>query len=205
MALSQARFLSSDLMMIQGLSAVDVKKNVSSFELSVVVPFVLGLLIHRAELPLPQRIIGALGEAMGLLVLAYLIIKLQEPDVGADQHALQLGYRAQKFLDLLTVAEAHHPLDHRPVVPATVEQDDLPGRGQMGDIALEMPLGPLPVTRLVQGNHPTDTGFMRSTTRLKVPPGPLPVRPGRHTTDPGAQPRGAWLSHAVLVLEARLH
>ena len=37
-------------------------------------------------------------------------------------------------------AEAHHPLDAGAVVPGAVEQDDLAGRRQVRDVALEVPL-----------------------------------------------------------------
>ena len=41
---------------------------------------------------------------------------------------------------LLVGAEAHDPLDAGPVVPAAVEQHDLPAGREMGDVALEVPL-----------------------------------------------------------------
>ena len=58
----------------------------------------------------------------------------------AHQHALELRAGAHELLVLLLGAEAHHPLDAGAVVPGAVEQDDLAGGGQVGDVALEVPL-----------------------------------------------------------------
>src|SRR6185295_19854743 len=50
-------------------------------------------------------------------------------------------------------AEAHDPLDAGPVVPGAVEEDDLPGRRQRGDVPLEVPLRGLPLAWLLQCDH----------------------------------------------------
>ena len=51
-------------------------------------------------------------------------------------------------------AEAHHPFDAGAVVPGPVEQHDLPGRRQVGDVALEVPLALLGLGRLGQRHDP---------------------------------------------------
>src|SRR3712207_6967864 len=49
------------------------------------------------------------------------------------------------FRSLLVGAEAHDPLDPGAVVPGAVEQNHLPGTGQVGDVALEVPLPAFPL------------------------------------------------------------
>ena len=51
-------------------------------------------------------------------------------------------------------AEAHHVLDTGAVVPAAIEDHDLPPRRKMGDIALAVDLRLLPVRRRRQGDDP---------------------------------------------------
>ena len=57
---------------------------------------------------------------------------------------------------LLLGAEAHHPLDAGPVVPAPVEEDHLPGGGEVRHVALEVPLGLLALGRSGQRDHPAE-------------------------------------------------
>ena len=49
------------------------------------------------------------------------------------------------MLVLIVAAETHHPLDSRPVVPGPIEQDDLAGGGEMGDVALDVQLALFPI------------------------------------------------------------
>ena len=56
-----------------------------------------------------------------------------------------------------------------PVVPTPVEQDDLPGGGQVGDVALEVPLRPLRVRGLAQGDDAAATGVQRLGDALDGP------------------------------------
>src|SRR5204863_292177 len=72
---------------------------------------------------------------------------LDQLDSRSHQHPLELRAGAHELLVLLLGAEAHHALDARPVVPGAIEQDDLPGGGQVCDVALEVPLGLLPLRR----------------------------------------------------------
>jgi hypothetical protein len=53
-------------------------------------------------------------------------------------------------------AEAHHPLDARAVVPAAVEQHDLPGSGEVLGVALEVPLRALALRRCGQRDDAAD-------------------------------------------------
>src|SRR5262249_51343626 len=106
-----------------------------------------GFEVHRAELPAPQRILGALLEAALLLGVADREPVLAQDDPLAHEHALELGARAQELAVLVVRAEAHHVLDAGAVVPGAIEEHDLPGPGQVAYVALEVPLRALAVRR----------------------------------------------------------
>ena len=58
-------------------------------------------------------------------------------------------------------SSVHSPMTRStpgPVVPAPIEQDDLPAGGEMGDVALEVPLGLLPIARNGKGGDPAPPG-----------------------------------------------
>jgi hypothetical protein len=71
-------------------------------------------------------------------------------DAVPDQHPLELGRLLHELVVLVVGAELHHPFHAGPVVPGPVEHDDLTGRGQVRDVALEVPLGALPLAGLLQ-------------------------------------------------------
>ena len=77
-------------------------------------------------------------------------------DPRPDEHALELGAAAKELPVLVLGAEAHHALDAGAVVPAAVEQDDLARRGQVGDVALEVPLGAFALGRRREGDDAAD-------------------------------------------------
>ena len=114
------------------------------------------LQVHLAELPALARVVDALLEPALLLIVADREPVLDEDDARPEEHGLERRGRPQELLVLLVGAEAHDPLDAGPVVPAAVEEHDLAGRRQLGDVALEVPLRPLAVGRLGQRDHPHD-------------------------------------------------
>ena len=59
--------------------------------------------------------------------------------------ALDCGREPKKVLVLVVAAEPHDPLDPCPVVPGPIEQDDLAGCGEMGEVALDVQLALLPI------------------------------------------------------------
>src|SRR4029453_11986938 len=120
-------------------------------------PQLARLEVHGAELPAPGRVGDAALEPVLLLGVGDREPVLDEDDPRAQQHPLELGAGAEELLVLLLGAEAHHPLDPGPVVPAAVEQDDLPGRREVGHVPLEVPLGALTLGRGSQGDDPGDT------------------------------------------------
>src|SRR5438093_4324243 len=108
--------------------------------LGVVDPARSGLQVHWAELPALAGIVDASKEARLLLLIADREPVLDEHDPRAHEHALELRARAHELVVLLVGAEAHHPLDAGPVVPAAVEQHHLARRRQVLNVALEVPL-----------------------------------------------------------------
>ena len=84
-------------------------------------------------------------EPPALLRLADVQEILQQNDAIVDHLALDGGREPEKVLVLVVAAEAHDPLDACPVVPGPIEQDDLAGGGEMGDVALDVQLAFLPI------------------------------------------------------------
>jgi hypothetical protein len=68
------------------------------------------------------------------------------------------GRLAHEFEIFVGLAEAHHPLHAGAVVPGPVVENDFARRGQMLDVALEVPLPALLVGGFVQRH---DTGLAR--------------------------------------------
>src|SRR6185503_5435497 len=92
-------------------------------------------------------------------------------DPGALDDPLETRAGVHELLVLLVRAEAHHPLDAGAVVPRAVEEDHLAGRGQLGDVALEVPLGLLPIARGAEGDvvdHPRVGPFGDPTDRAAL-------------------------------------
>src|SRR6185312_16232322 len=120
----------------------------------VVLPPVDRLEVHRRELPLPHRVFEPLLKAAQLLGVGHRKPILAQDDAVVDQHVLEDRRLLQKQRMLLWRTESHHLLNTRPVVPRPVEKDDLAPGGQLGDVALEIPLPPFPVRWGRQSRHP---------------------------------------------------
>src|SRR5215471_1034563 len=60
---------------------------------------------------------------------------------------------------LLFGAKAHDLLDPGAVIPRTVEEDDLPGRRQVHDVTLEIPLPTLTLGRDIERDDPRGSGI----------------------------------------------
>ena len=67
-----------------------------------------------------------------------------------------VGHQLEEAVGLLLGAEAHHPLDARAVVPAAVEDDDLPAGGKVGEVSLDVHLRLLPLGGRRQRDDPED-------------------------------------------------
>ena len=95
-----------------------------------------------------DRILDPGLETAPLLVLAYVEKILQQDDAAVRPISRSNGGRElQEPLVLLVAAEAHHPLDARPIVPGAIEQDDLAGGREMSHVALDIHLALLAARR----------------------------------------------------------
>src|SRR5262249_47920744 len=79
-------------------------------------------------------------EAALLLLVADREPVLEQDDAVVDEEPLEDRTLAEEPPVLLLRAEAQHVLDAGPRVPAAVEENDLAGGGEVGDVALEIPL-----------------------------------------------------------------
>src|SRR5260370_26483272 len=113
--------------------------------------------IDGTQFPVLPAVIDAGLKPPGLLFLADLEPILDENDSRADHRAFKFGAQRKKALGLLCSAKAHHALDTSPVVPASIEDHDLAGPGQFGDITLHVQLGLFALSRRRQGNHSKDS------------------------------------------------
>ena len=78
---------------------------------------------------------------------------LEQDDPGVDHGLLDRRRHLEEPLRLLVGAEAHHPLDAGPVVPAAVEDHDLPAGREVRQVALHVHLGLLALGRRREGDH----------------------------------------------------
>ena len=104
-----------------------------------------------------------------------------QADAVLDEHPLEDRAVPQEALVLLGRAVVQDALDARAVVPAAVEQHDLPGCGQVLDVALEVPLAALALGGRRERHDPGLAG-LSCVTRLIVEPLPAASRPSKTTT-----------------------
>src|SRR4029079_7757354 len=123
----------------------------------IVVPAIVGFEVHWRELPDLAPVVDALLESARRLAGAYFQPILEQDDAGMHHQSLEHRHYFQESICLLVGAETHHPLDTRPVVPATVEDNDLSRSRQVRKIALYVHLGLLALGRRSERNdaeHP---------------------------------------------------
>src|SRR5271166_6304293 len=92
-----------------------------------------------------------------LLFLGDIEPVLQQDDAVVDNEVFEEGTAVEELFVFLLGAEPHYMLDPGAVVPAPVEDDDFPSRGQMLNVALRVDLRLLPLRRCRQGHQPEDT------------------------------------------------
>src|SRR5690242_17470654 len=119
----------------------------------IIIPASIGLEIHRAQLPLTDRIIDPGVKALLLLFLPDLKPNLDQSDPAIDDEFLDLRGQFEEALVFFLVAEAHDVLDPCPVVPAAVKDHDLSRSGKELDIALHEQLRLLTVRGGGQRDH----------------------------------------------------
>ena len=156
MQLRRARFLSTASTTCQGASGMWVALEHHLLGLGVLLPAPARLEVHRAQLPLLQRIVDAHQEAQMLLLVGDREPIFDQDDARAHQHALELRRGLEELLVFLVGAEAHDALDARAVVPAAVEQHDFAAGGQVRGVALEIPLAALALARRRQRRDAAD-------------------------------------------------
>ena len=103
----------------------------------IVVPPSIRLRIHRAQLPLPQRIVNSCLEAALLLVHPDLEPKLDQDDATLDDVFLHLGTERKESLVLGRRTETHHIFHAGAIVPAPVEDHDFTCSRKMLHVALK--------------------------------------------------------------------
>ena len=150
MAPMRARFLSLLLITVHGAHGGIGQLEHGLLGRGVVVPTVQGRQVSRRQFPLAYGVDLADQEAGALLGARDREPQLDHGDAFVGEHALELGRLAHEPSVLLVGAIAHDPFDAGPVVPGPVEQHDLPGRGQVLDVPLEVPLALLALARLLE-------------------------------------------------------
>ena len=118
------------------------------------VPAVKGLEVHRRELPPAHRVDLPDGEPGALFGVGDREPQLGQREAAFHQHLLEQRGLPQEDLVFAVGAEAHHPLDPCAVVPGPVEEHDLPGGRQLGDVPVEVPLAEFGLRGLSQGDNP---------------------------------------------------
>src|SRR3954451_18768875 len=96
--------------------------------------------VGGSELPHLAPILYPALEPPGLLVDADVEPVLDEDDPVVDHGLLDRGDLLDEALALLRGAVPHARLDARTVVPTAVEDGDLTGGGELGDVALDVHL-----------------------------------------------------------------
>src|SRR5580704_3004920 len=143
----------------------------------VVEPVGIRFEIHVGQLPDLAPVVDAPLQAPRLLFGADLQPILQQNDPGIDDELLEYGHHLQEAFGLLLGAEPHHALDPGSVVPAAVEDHDLPCRRQMWNVSLGVHLRLFALGRRGKRDHPENAranplghGFDRAALAGAVAP-----------------------------------
>ena len=147
------RFLSLLRTTVHGACSVWVLPEHRLLSGGVVVPAIQRRQVHRAQLPLTNRIDPPDRESRDLLAARHREPQLDQRRSGPREHRFELGDLTEELVVLVIGAKAHHPLDPGAVVPGSIEQDDLALRRQVPHVPLEVPLAPLALARHRQCNH----------------------------------------------------
>src|SRR5262249_21824545 len=102
-------------------------------------------------------------------------------DPRVDDVAFSRGANLQKMFMLTFVDKPHHVFDARPVVPTSIEDDDLAGGGKVRNVALNIHLALFTISRRRQSDTRKTRGLTRSVMALIVPPLPAASRPSNRT------------------------
>ena len=94
-----------------------------------------------------------------LFLFADVEVVFQNLNSRADQHVLQRQDVLHEALILAFCAELHHSFHARPIVPASIKENQFLRGGQMRHIALKVPGGVVPVSRSAKSDN---AGFPRA-------------------------------------------
>src|SRR6516165_244130 len=122
----------------------------------IVIPAAVRLKVHRAQFPLPKRIVYARLESPFLLVLADLQPDLDQPNPAVHYVFLNRGTQIEEALVLRLCAKAHDVFDTGPVIPAAVKDDDFARCRETLNVALHKHFSLFAVRRRGQCSHSKD-------------------------------------------------
>src|SRR5215471_11048143 len=124
----------------------------------IFVPTPVRLQVHRAQLPLAERVFDARSKPAFLLFLSDLHPIFNEDD-SAIYHVLLCDWtELQKFFMLLRRAKSHHLLNAGAVIPTAVENDDFTRRREMLHVTLDVHLGLFTIGGRRQRKKPKHSG-----------------------------------------------
>ena len=145
MQLSLARRLSSVRTINQGACLLSVVLSMRSRAFEYVVPLSIGFHVHRAELPLAQRVIDAGQKAPLLFFLSDFKPYLDQDDAAVDNEFFDLRAKFQEAIALLLGGKTHDGLNAGAIVPTAIEDNDLAAGWKLFDVTLNIHLAPLPL------------------------------------------------------------
>src|SRR5262245_3328988 len=120
-------------------------------------PFTAGWQIHRAELPLANRVGNACFEPPLLFLITDFEPEFDQDDAAINNVLFNLGTKFQKPLMLLLVAKAHYIFHSGTVVPTSIKYHDFARGGKMRHVPLHVHLRFLPVRRCGQRHDAKDS------------------------------------------------
>src|SRR5262249_45364177 len=114
--------------------------------------------VHRAELPLTERICNSRFKSPLLLLVADFEPDLDQLDTPGHDVVFELWAKLEKSAVLVFRAKTHDVFDARAVVPTAVENDHFAFRRKVLHVALEIDLALLTIGRSGQRHHAKNTG-----------------------------------------------
>ena len=97
----------------------------------IIIPAVKRFRIHRAQLPYLPLIIDAILEATLLFIHAYVEPLLDQDNLILEDHLLERRGHFKKTFIFMVGAKTHDTFDPGTVVPAAIEQNNLPRRREV--------------------------------------------------------------------------
>src|SRR5258707_14072068 len=157
----------------------------------IVVPASVGLEVHRAQLPLPQRIVDSSAESSLLLLFSDLQPDFDQKYASVADVFLELQAELQETSMVLFGAKTHHIFDAGAVVPAAVKDHDLARCRKLLNVTLHEHLRFFAIRRRRKRHHSKHArahslsdGLDRSTLTGGIAPLEREDDPGPRGLDP---------------------